>query len=203
LKLFNSIGPNPKMVRMYMSERGLDIPKVEVDLMAAENRQADYAKRNPRGQLPCLELDDGTYLAEITAICEYLDDLNGSSDLVGTTPEARARTRMWTRRADLYVCEPLANGFRFAEGLPLFEKRLLCRPEAADGLKAMAANGVQWFNDNMAESDWLTGDNFTIADCLLFAFLEFGASVGQPIPESCPKVQAWYDRVAARPSANA
>lgn len=203
MKFYNSVGPNPKMVRMYLAERGLDIETVEVDIIAGENRQGDYATRNPRGQLPCLELDDGSYLAEITAICEYLDDINGSTDLVGTTPQARATTRMWMRRADLYVCEPLANGFRFAEGLPMFENRLLCRPEAADGLKAMAANGIGWFNDNMSDRPWLAGDNFTIADCLLYAFLEFGATVGQPIPDSCANVTAWYERVSARPSASA
>ncbi|MEO0962730.1 MAG: glutathione S-transferase [Pseudomonadota bacterium] len=203
MKLYNSIGPNPKMVRMYIAERGLEIPLEEVDIVAGENRQGDYATRNPRGQLPCLELDDGSYLAEITAICEYLDDVNGSSDLVGTTPQARAETRMWMRRADLYVCEPLANGFRFAEGLAMFESRLLCRPEMADGLKAMAVNGQEWFNGQLDGRTWLTGDTFTIADCLLYAFLEFGATVGQPIPESCPHVKAWYERVAARPSASA
>ena len=191
------------MVRMYLAERGLSLNMVEVDLMAAENRESEYTKRNPRGQLPCLELDDGSYLAEITAICEYLDDINGSSDLVGTTPKARATTRMWMRRADLYVCEPLANGFRFAEGLPMFESRLLCRPEAADGLKAMAANGIEWFDNNLDDRAWLAGENFTIADCLLFAFLEFGASVGQPVPDACTNVKAWYSRVSARPSASA
>lgn len=203
MKFYNSIGPNPKMVRMYLAERGLSVDTVEVDLMAGENRQSEYTRRNPRGQLPCLELDDGSYLAEITVICEYLDDKNGSSDLVGTTPEARATTRMWMRRADLYVCEPMANGFRFSEGLPLFEKRMLCRPEAAEGLKAMAANGIEWFDNNMDGRTWLAGETFTIADCLLFAFLEFGASVGQPIPDNCANVKAWYEQVAARPSASA
>ncbi len=203
MKFYNSIGPNPKMVRMYMAERGLSIDTQEVDIMAAENRGDEYTKRNPRGQIPCLELDDGTVLAEITTICEYLDEINGTSALVGTTPLTRATTRMWMRRADLYVCEPLANGFRFAEGLPMFESRMLCRPEAADGLKAMAANGLAWFDANLGEGAWLAGKDFTIADCLLFAFLEFGASVGQPIPAECTNVQAWYDRVAARPSASA
>ncbi len=203
MKFYNSIGPNPKMVRMYLAERGLTLPVEEVDLMAGENRQSDFLKRNPRGQLPCLELDDGGFLAEITVICEYLDEVNGSSELVGTTPRARAETRMWMRRADLYVCEPLLNGFRFSEGLPLFESRMLCRPEAADGLKAMAVNGLEWFDGQLEDRTWLAGETFTLADCLLFACLEFGAGVGQPIPASCKNVQAWYDRVAKRPSASA
>ena len=203
MKFYNSIGPNPKMVRMYLAERGLKLDTVEVDIIAAENRQDEYTKRNPRGQLPCLELEDGSHLAEITVICEYLDDINGSSELVGKTPEARAATRMWMRRADLYVCEPLANGFRFADGLPMFENRLLCRPEAADGLKAMAANGIGWFDSHLDGRTWLSGESFTIADCLLFAFLEFGATVGQPIPADSKNMKAWYERVEARPSASA
>ncbi len=203
MKLYNSIGPNPKMVRMFMAELGVDIPTEEVDLMAGENRQSDYLKRNARGQLPCLELDDGSFLAEITAICEYLDDKNGPSDLIGKSPEARAITHMWTRRADLYVCEPLANGFRFSEGLELFKSRMLTRPEAADGLKAMAKNGLEWFDGQLDGKQWLAGDRFTMADILLFSFLEFGASVGQPIPEDLKNVKAWYERVGARPSAKA
>ena len=94
MKLHNSIGPNPKVVRMFMSELGVDMEMVDVDIMAGENRQADYLKVNPAGQSPALELDDGTVITEITAICEYLDDLKGSTSLIGTTPEERAETRM-------------------------------------------------------------------------------------------------------------
>ena len=98
MKLFNSVGPNPKVVRMYMAERGIEIDLEEVDLMAGANRQSDYVKINPGGQLPALELDNGDVIAEITCICEYLDDRDGGSSLIGTTPEERAETRMWARR---------------------------------------------------------------------------------------------------------
>ena len=87
MKLFNSIGPNPHVVRMFIAELGIDIQKVEVDLIGGENRQEEHLTRNPSGQCPALELDDGTYLAEITVICEYLDELHGGTNLVGTTPE--------------------------------------------------------------------------------------------------------------------
>jgi len=203
MKLYNSIGPNPKMVRMFMAERGITLDLVEVDLMGGENRRDEYVRRNPRGQLPCLELDDGTNIAEITTICEYLDEKNGQSELIGKTPEERAETRMWTRRADLYVCEPLANGFRFSDGLALFEPRMLTRPEAAEGLKAMAANGMLWFDRALEGRTWLAGDRFTMADILLYAFLEFGGTVGQPIAGDLANLKAWYDRIVARPSAAA
>ncbi len=83
MKLYNSIGPNPHVVRMFMVELGLDLEIIEMDLMAGENRQEEHLKRNPSGQSPTLELDDGSFLAEITAICEYLDDIQGGTDLIG------------------------------------------------------------------------------------------------------------------------
>jgi len=102
MKLYNSIGPNPRMVRMFMAEKGIEIPKVEVDLLAGENRKEPYLGVNAAGQMPALELDDGTVVAEITAICEYLDDVNkGTPSLIGTTPQERAVTHMWVRRVDL------------------------------------------------------------------------------------------------------
>ena len=104
MKLFNSVGPNPKVVRMYMAERGIEANTEEVDLMGGVNRQSDYLKLNPAGTTPALELDNGDVISEITCICEYLDDLDGGSSLIGTTPEERAETRMWVRRIDLGIC---------------------------------------------------------------------------------------------------
>jgi glutathione S-transferase len=145
MKFYNSIGPNPRMVRMFMAEKGFEVPKVEVDLRGGENRREPYLKVNPSGQCPALELDDGTILAEITAICEYVDEKKKDTpSLIGDTPEERAKTRMWTRRIDLNIVEPALNGFRFAEGLKLFESRIRCMPQAADDLKATArADGLQ------------------------------------------------------------
>lgn len=203
MKFYNSLGPNPHVVRMFAAERGIALDTVEVDIMAGENRQSAYLGKNPAGQLPCLELDDGSYLSEITAICEYLDETSPGESLIGATPEARAKTRMWTRRVDLNICEPLANGFRFSEGLPLFKDRIVTRPEAAEGLKAMAQDRLRWLDGQLAGKQFLTGDALTLADILLFCFLQFGASVGQPLKPENANVQAWFDRVKARPSAAA
>ena len=199
MKLHNSIGPNPKAVRMFMAEKGIEIPLVEIDLMGGENRQPAYQQKNAMGQLPCLELDDGTFIAEITTICEYLEEQHQTPSLIGSTAEARAETRMWTRRVDLNICEPLTSGFRYAEGLKLFEPRMPVIPEAAAGLKARAQFYLQWLNDALT-GDWLCGQRFSYADIHLFCFLEFGIQVGQPLSEDCPKILAWYERVKARPS---
>ena len=202
MKLYQSIGPNPRVVKMFIAEKGVDVPRADVDLMGGENRQAPYTGKNPSGQTPCLELDNGAHLAEITAICEYLEEKYPTPALIGATPEERAETRMWTRRVDLRICEPMANGFRFAEGLPLFQSRLLTRPDAAEGLKAMAKDGEAWLEANL-KGPWICGDRFSLADILLFGFIDFGGTVGQPLDPKFKKLTDWYGRVKARPSAAA
>jgi glutathione S-transferase len=201
VKLYTSIGPNPRAVRMFIAEKGIDVPLVQVDLMGGENRRAEYMQKNPAGQLPCLELDDGTHLAEITAICEYLEEKHPQPPLIGATPEERAETRMWVRRIDLNILEPLANGFRYAEGLPLFEDRIHVIPHAADDLKAIAQERLAWLDELASGRDWICGDRFTLADITLFAFLDFGRAVGQTVDPKCGWVTGWFERVAKRPSA--
>ena len=203
MKFYNSIGPNPRVVRMFMAEKGLKVPSVEVDLMAGDNRKPDHLARNPHGQMPALELDSGGYLSEITAICEYLEDTNPKPALIGSTPEEKAECRMWTRRVDLNIVEPLTNGFRFSQGLRLFQNRIVCLPEAADGLKKIAQNRLSWLDGQMAGREYLCGKRFTLADILLFCFLDFGVQVGQPLNPDNKNVSAWFERVKARPSAAA
>jgi glutathione S-transferase len=203
MKLHTSIGPNPRVVKMFLAEKGLEIPFVKVDLMAGENRQAPYVSSgNPAGQTPALELDDGSCLTEITAICEYLEERQPRPPLIGTTAEERATTRMWTRRVDIKICEPMANGFRYAEGLALFESRMRCLPDAAPGLKAIAKDGEEWL-EGQFKGPWIAGDRFTLADILLFAFLDFGGQVGQPLDPAFGKITDWFARVKERPSAAA
>lgn len=202
MKLYTSIGPNPRVVKMFMAEKGIDLDRIEVDLRAAENRKAPYLAVNPAGQTPALELDDGSHVTEITAICEYLEEHTPNPPLIGTTAAERAHTRMWTRRVDLKVAEPLTNGFRYGEGLPMFESRLRCLPEASAGLKAVAQDGIAWVEENF-EGPWIAGGRFTLADILLFSFMDFGAAVGQPIDPKNKKVVDWFERVKARPSAAA
>ncbi len=200
MKLYNSIGPNPRVVRMFMAEKGLKIPLQDVDLMAGDNRKPDHLARNPHGQMPALELDNGAYISEITAICEYLEDKNPAPALIGSTPEEKAECRMWTRRVDLNIVEPLTNGFRYSQGLRLFQNRIVCVPEAADGLKKIAQDRLNWLEGQMVGREFLCGKRFTLADILLFCFLDFGGQVGQPLNPENKQVSAWFERVKARPS---
>jgi glutathione S-transferase len=203
MKFYNSIGPNPQVVRMFLAEKGLQIPSVEIDLMKGDNRCEPYLKINPHGQLPALELDDGSAISEITAICEYLEDTHPSPSLIGTTPAEKAECRMWARRVDLNICEPLTNGFRFSLGLPLFKDRIVTLPEAAEGLKHVARDRLKWLDGQMGDRIYLCGNRFTLADILLFCFVAFGAQYGQPIEPENKKIIAWFERVKARPSATA
>ena len=198
MKLYTSMGPNPAVVSMFLAQKGVEVPTEKVDLMGGENRKEPYLSKNPAGQLPCLELDDGSFISETTAICEYLDEKFPQNTLIGSTPEERAATRMWVRRIDLNICEPMANGFRFAEGLPLFQSRLRTIPHAAGDLKELAQEKITWLDGLMTGKTWVAGDRFTLADILLFCFLQFGAQVGQPINADNKNIAAWLERVQAR-----
>ena len=191
-----------RMVRMFMAEKGFDVPKVEIDLRGGENRKEPYLKVNPSGQCPALELDDGTVLAEITAICEYVDEIKKDTpSLIGDTPEERAKTRMWVRRIDLNIVEPGANGFRFAEGLKMFQSRIRCMPQAADDLKAAAREKLIWLDGLLGSKPFIAGNKLTLADIFLFAFVDFMGNVGQPLSPDCKNLTAWFGRMKARPSA--
>lgn len=203
MKLYNSVGPNPHVVRMFMAERGIEIPTEDIDIMVGANRQPDYLDKNPHGQSPALFLDDGSLITEITAICEYLDETNPGDSLIGSTPEERAQTRRWTRWVDLKIVEPMTTAFRGAEGLPMFKDRMRCLPEASDGLKAFTQDNIAFLDKQMAGRDYVAGDKFTLADILLFCFLAFGEQVGQPLNRDFKNVAAWFDKVSKRESVKA
>jgi glutathione S-transferase len=204
LKLYNSLGPNPRLVRMFMLEKGIPMPEtVEIDILGGENRRQEFVAKNPTGQMPALELDDGTVLAETVAICEYLEERQPEPALIGATPEERASTRMWTRRVEFKITVPLTDGFRYAEGHAMFKDRMRLIPQAADDLKAMAQEGIGWLDALMEGREFIAGPRPTLADVLLYAFLDFAGGIGQPLDRSRTRVAAWFDRMAARPSAEA
>jgi len=200
---YNSVGPNPRVVRMFMAEKGVTVPQTEIDLRGGENRQPAYAAKNPTSTTPALELDDGTVLSEITALCEYLDESYPGASLIGTNAKQRAETRMWVRRCDLGIVEPMSNGYRYSQGLKMFQNRIHCIPQAADDLKQIVAKKLAWLDGQMAGKQWLCGERFSLADIFLFCFVDFGGLVGQPLDPGLKNIGAWYERMKARPSAAA
>ena len=201
MRVYDSFGPNPRALRMFLLEKKIEIPSQAIDLMGGENRSAPYTSKNPGGQVPALELDDGRVIGETVAIFEYLEEKNPKPPLIGTTAEERAETRMWTRRVELNITEHLYNGFRFAEGLELFKPRIPVIPEAAAGLKTTVQRRLTWLDGLLEGRKHIAGDRFTIADIVLYCALDFGGSVGQPLDPACKQVTRWMAGVAERPSA--
>lgn len=202
MKLYTSIGPNPRLVKMAIEEKGLMIDRVDIDIIAGNNRKPEFVALNPTATTPVLELDDGTCIAETVAICEYLDEIFPQVPLIGSSAVERAITRMWWRRVDLMVVQPMTTGFRGAEGLSLFRDRVRCFPQAADEFKLMAQEGMAWLDGQLGDKPYLCGDRLSIADLLLYSFIEFGDKVGQPLGSQLSNLGRWRERITARPSAD-
>ena len=202
MELFDSFGMNPRTIRFFLIEKGIDLPRREVDILAAENRGEEYLKLNPAGQMPALRLPNGTIIAEVPAICEYLEELHPEPPLIGRTPDERAITRMWWRRVELNICRPMVQGFYYGEALDLFRNRFRCLPEAAEGLKEQARDNMRWI-DGLVTGTWLAGERFTVADICLYCYIDQLVGVGQPIPDDCSNLKEWYARVGERPAAEA
>lgn len=196
-RLFDSFGMNPRMVRFYLAEKGIDVPRQEIDILGAENRRSDYLERNPAGQLPTLELSDGTFIAETAAIIEYLEELHPEPPLIGSTPKERAITRMWWRRVEIGICRPMVLGFYYSEAIDLFKTRFKCYPEQAEAQKEIARTAMRWL-DGIMHEPWLAGERFTVADICLYCYIDQLWDVGQPIPEDLSRLNAWFRRVGER-----
>ena len=155
------------------------------------------------GQVPALELDDGRVVTEITAIAEYIDELHPTPPLIGSNAYERAETRMWVRRLDLNILEPMLAGYRYGEGREFFRERVVSIPEASAGMKSIARQWLNWLNQQMEGRPYVVGERFTLADITLFCFTRFAGKVGQPFDPAWTKLQEWFLRVGQRPSAKA
>lgn len=200
--------PNPARIRIVLAEKGLDaqFEFVPVDLIGAEHKQPDFLAKNPSGVLPVLELDDGTFISESTAITEYLDNLDGNPTLTGRTPREKALIHMMQRRAEAYVLDPVGLYFHHATpGLgsalqafksPGWQGRAEMGQREAEKAKA----GMTYFNDVLADQAFLAGDRFSMADITLFAGLMFADAAGLGVPAEHGALLQWRERVAQLPS---
>lgn len=199
--IYDAHSPAPRCLRMFLLEKKLQLPAVTVDVMTGENRQPVYLAINPAGQTPALQLDDGSVLTEAVAIAEYLEELYPSPSLIGNTPEQRAQTRQWWRRVELNITEFIHNAYHYAEGLARFEPRIPVLPDAAEGLKRVAQDRLHWLDGMFGTGPYLCGERFTAADIWLYVWLDFGGVVNQPFDRDLPNIGPWFERIAARPSA--
>jgi glutathione S-transferase len=202
MKLYDFVGaPNPKKLRVYLAEKGISIPVVPVNIVTGENRQPEFLQKNPLGGLPVLELDDGSYLTESLAIIEYLEELNPSPPMIGTTPRERARVRELERIAELGLLSPVAHYFQNSH--PFMAGRLKQSPDAAENAKNRANGVLKVLDGIIGASGFVAGPRPTIADCTLFATIEFAGFAELPLDGSCRNVFGWYERFKERPSAQA
>lgn len=205
MKLFNSLGPNPHTVRMFAAEKRIALPLQELDVMGGEHRRAPYSDRNPMMQTPALETDDGQLIVEITAICEYIEELHPEPRLIGATPGERAETRMWCRRIDLNILEGRSRAGRATSGREFYiDKIKLLSVPAAQELAALVEDRILWLDAQMAGKTWICGERYSLADVMFYCFMAFRAPEGgSNLPAGCKNLPAWYDRVNARPAAKA
>jgi len=202
MKIYDFVGaPNPKRLRVFLAEKGITVPTEQVNIVSGENRQPEFLKRNPLGGLPVLELDDGTHLTESLAIMEYFDELQPKPSLLGTTPRERARVRELERIVELGVLNSIAAYFQNTH--PFMAGRLKQSPDAAENAKARLANTLKVLDAAIGSKPFVAGDRPSIADCTLFAALEFAAFAEAPIDPSCRNVHRWFEDFKKRPSASA
>lgn len=203
MKLYNSnVAPNPRRVRIFLAEKGVSIPRVEVDLAKLDHRTDAFSSLNPFQTIPLLELDDGTVLSESIAICRYIEELHPEPNLFGGTPLERATVEMWQRRAEWHMLLPIAQVFRHSHP----HMAAMEQPQVADWAEAnrpRVLRNLRTFDAALADRDYLAGDRFTVADITGLVALDFMRPARLTIPPDLTNLARWRERLAARPSASA
>ncbi len=202
MKLYDStLAPNPRRVRIFLAEKGIEVPIVAVDIVNAENRQPAFLAKNPLGGVPILELDDGTIISESTAICRYFEELQPDPVLMGTDARDRAIVEMWLRRIEFEVAFPIMQTFRNTHDF--FKGRIPQVPEWGAVCKKQALKQLAWLDGEMADRPFVAGDRYSIADITLLIGVDFGRVSGIRIDPEHKNLNRWYGEVSSRPSAKA
>ncbi len=202
MKLYGSaVAPNPRRVRIFLAEKGIEVPTVEVDIVKAENRQPDFLDKNSLGGVPILELDDGAIIAESTAICRYFEETQPEPPLMGTDARDRAIVEMWLRRVEFEVTFPIMQTFRNTHDF--FKGRIPQVPEWGSACKKRAIQQLAWLDGEMADRPFIAGDRYTIADIALLVGVDFGRVSDIRIDPEHKNLSRWYGEVSSRPSAKA
>ena len=193
--------PNPRKVLIFLKEKGLEIPLERVRMQKREHKAPEFMKKNPLGQVPVLELDDGTCLSESVAICRYLEELHPAPSLFGRTPAERANVEMWLRRAEFRLWNPMGQVWinadpRTAQVNPNQFK------DYGEHSKKVVAGAMRWFDKELGDGrKFLAGPDYSMADIVLLCGIDFSKFINLDMPEDAPHLRAWYERVSARPSA--
>jgi glutathione S-transferase len=203
MKIYSStVAPNPRRVRIFLAEKGIQVPYENVDITAAVNRQPEFRKNiNPMGEVPVLELDDGTHIAESVAICRYFEELHPQPPLFGVGAVERAIVEMWNRRMEFHVLLLVAQVFRNTS--EFFKGRIPQVPQYAEVCRAAAEKSYAWLDEELANRRFIAGDKFTIADITALCGIDFGRVSKIRIQPEQKNLARWREEVSARPSAKA
>lgn len=195
-------GPYPARVRIALAEKGLQsrVQFESIDLWKGEHKTPAFRAKNYSGTLPVLELDDGTFLAECTAITEYLDALEGAPVLTGATPRQKGVVHMMSKRAELELLDAVSVYFHHAT--PGLGPDVELYQNAEWGLRQRdkAVAGMGYFNEVLRTQSFVAGDAFSMADITVIGGLIFADLVDLPVPDNCSALIAWYARMQERPS---
>jgi glutathione S-transferase len=211
MKLYDcAIAPNPRRARIFIAEKGLNISKVEVDIIGGENLKDAFLSINPRGLLPVLELDDGTRIDEVMAICRYLEEVYPEVPLLGTTPLEKARVEGLQRKMEFDGMIGISEAFRNNVKNESFSYRSLPGSDAISAIEGLVDRGQNtlnnfylWLERYLSENTFVAGDSFTMADITAFVAVDFAKWVERDIPEENIRSHEWYKKVSMRNSTKA
>ena len=193
--------PNPRRVRIFAAEKGIDLSSKEVSIPKREQKAPEYVAKNPRGQTPILELDDGTVIAESVAIMRYLEAEQPDPPLFGTTAREIAEIEMWNRRVEMILMPAIAavwvHTHPFTAALPGRNV------EWGESNRPRVVEGMRFFDGSLEGREYLAGSAFSAADILLLTTVDFAKFIGLEMPSECADLLRWHERVSARPSASA
>lgn len=194
--------PNPRRVRIFLAEKGIEVERRHIDIMVEEHLTDDMKKRNPVGRIPVLELDDGTCISEAIAICRYFEALHPTPALFGTTALEIATIDMWQRRIELNLMHPIAHAFRHSNP----KMAHLENPQFPEWGKSNVPKieyMLQVLDDAMANRQFIAGDSYSVADIDALCAIDFMRVAKVQMQPDQKNLLRWYEDVSARPSAKA
>ena len=203
MKLFDGgRAPNPRRVRVFLAEKGIEVPIAPIDMGAMEHRGPDLSARNPLQRLPVLELDDGTVLCESIAICRYFEEIQPEPALFGRGAVGKALVEMWQRRMELNLLFPVAQAFRHIHPA-MKEWEVPQVPDWGEANKPKAIEFLRLLDRELQEREFVAGDDYSVADITGLVAIDFMKPARIAVPEELANVLRWHRAVTARPSAAA
>jgi glutathione S-transferase len=203
MKLFGerNPAPNPRRVRIFLAEKALELPYENVSIRRRAHKSPEFRAKNSLGQLPVLELDDGTTICESVSICRYLEELHPSPNLFGETALERGQIDMWIRRVEFVVMQPISAVWVHAH--PLTAGLGGQFKEFGESRREIAAKAMNWLDRELTGHDYIAGSRFSMADIATLTSIDFALFIGLTIPAQCERLRSWHARVSERPSATA